>query len=312
MPVFNKEHAMKLNNKPLFGVAGFPPAFFESEYRKKRTNIFEWLNSLSLNWVELQNTYGVKMKESQAHEYRELACKYNIGISLHAPYYITLASGDPDVVKRSIERIFQCYWLADIIGAQRIIFHPGFYSGKTDEDRKKGLDQLINGLLSIKNDIPNNIYLYAETAGKCSQLGSLEEIIKICSSVPYVRPCLDLAHIHGFTHGSLTSTESIIKVMDYVEQELGKQLLMETHFHMYPVEIDKNGEKRHRAFFEKNELQQINLFSNVKDEWFYPRPEHFISAVKQKEIYPIVVCEALNSQEQGAMLMKKIYEENDI
>lgn len=302
---------MDLKNKPLFGVAGFPPAFFESEYRKKRSNIFQWLNSLSLNWVELQNTYGVKMKEEQAKEYRKLASEYNVGISIHAPYYITLASGDPDVVKRSIERIFQCYWLADVIGANRIIFHPGFFGGKTDDDRKKGLEQLINGLLSIKNDIPNNIYLYAETAGKCSQLGSLEEIIKICKAVPYVRPCLDLAHIHGFTHGSLISTESIVEIIEYVEQELGEKILDEIHFHMYPVEIDKNGEKRHRAFFEKNEIQQMNLFQN-KDEWFYPRPEHFISAIKQKKINPIVVCEALNSQEQGAMLMKKMYEESNI
>lgn len=302
---------MDLNDRPLFGVAGFPPAFFESEYRKKRSNIFQWLNSLSLNWVELQNTYGVKMKEQQAKEYRKLASEYNVGISIHAPYYITLASGNPDVVKRSIERIFQCYWLADVIGANRIIFHPGFFGGETGDDRKQGLEQLINGLLSIKNDIPNNIYLYAETAGKCSQLGSLEEIIKICNAVPYVRPCLDLAHIHGFTHGSLISTESIIEVIECVEQELGKKILDETHFHMYPVEIDKNGEKRHRAFFEKNEIQQMNLFQN-KDEWFYPRPEHFVSAIKQKKINPIVVCEALNSQEQGAMLMKKMYEESNI
>lgn len=302
---------MDLKDRPLFGVAGFPPAFFESEYRKKRSNIFQWLNSLSLNWVELQNTYGVKMKEEQAKEYRKLASEYNVGISIHAPYYITLASGDPDVVKRSIERIFQCYWLADVIGANRIIFHPGFFCGKTDDDRKKGLEQLINGLLSIKNDIPNNIYLYAETAGKCSQLGSLEEIIKICNAVPYVRPCLDLAHIHGFTHGSLISTESIAEVIECVELELGKKILDEIHFHMYPVEIDKNGEKRHRAFFEKNETQQMNLFQN-KDEWFYPRPEHFVSAIKQKKINPIVVCEALNSQEQGAMLMKKMYEGSNI
>ena len=302
---------MESNKKPIFGVAGFPPAFFESKYKKKRANVFEWLNSLSINWIELQNTYGVKMKEEQAKEYRKLAVEYDVGISIHAPYYITLASGDPDIVKRSIERIFQCYWLADIIGANRIIFHPGFYCGKTDEERKKGLHQLISGLLSIKNDIPNNIYLYAETAGKCSQLGSLEEIVEICKAVPFVRPCLDLAHIHGFTHGSLTSPESIVKTMDYIELELGRNRLVETHFHMYPVEIDKNGEKRHRAFFEKNELQQMSIFTDP-DEWFYPRPEHFVTAIKQKKICPIVVCEALNSQEQGAMLMKRLYEESNI
>ncbi len=298
---------MNTKKKTLFGVAGFPPAFFETEYRNNRLNIFEWLNSLSLNWVELQNTYGVKMKEEQAREYRKMALKYDVGISIHAPYYITLASGDKEVVKRSIERIFQCYWLADVIGASRIIFHPGFYSGKTDEERKKGLEQLIDVLISIKGDIPDDIYLYAETAGKHSQLGSIEEVVKICNAVPYVRPCLDIAHIHGFCDGSITSVESVVRLMDYVENELGRKILEETHFHMYPVEIDKNGEKRHRAFFEKQESQQMNLFSNV-DGWFYPRPEHFVSAIKQKGIFPVVVCEALNSQEQGAILMKKLYE----
>lgn len=302
---------MELNTKPSFGVAGFPPAFFESKYKTKRANIFEWLNSLSLNWVELQNTYGVKMKEEQALEYHKLSMKYGIGLSIHAPYYITLASGDPDVVKRSIERIFQCYWLSDIIGANRIIFHPGFYSGKTEKDRKNGLNKLIQELLSIKNDVPDDIYLYAETAGKCSQLGSLEEIVSICNAVPFVRPCLDLAHIHGFTHGSLTSVESIVKIMDYIEKELGREQLENTHFHMYPVEIDRNGEKRHRAFYEKKDLQQMNLFVDT-DEFFYPRPEHFVAAIKEKEIYPVVICEALNSQEQGATLMKKLYEESTL
>lgn len=301
---------MKEQNRPLFGVAGFPPAFFESEYRKKRSNIFEWLHSISLDWVELQNTYGVKMKESQAREYHDLAAKYDIGISLHAPYFVTLASGDPEVVKRSIERIFQCFWLAEIIGASRIIFHPGFYNGKSDEDRKNGLNQLIQELLSIKDDVPKGIFLYAETAGKCSQLGSLEEIVTICEAVPFVKPCLDVAHVHAFRHGSLKSTESIVETIDYVEQLLGREVLSDLHFHMYPVEVDRNGEKRHRAFFDRTGDKQMSLFEDT-DDWFYPRPEHFVSAIKQKGICPVVVCEALNSQEQGASLMKQLYEENN-
>lgn len=70
--------------RAIFGVAGFPPAFFESTYRKKRENIFEWLNKIGLDWVELQNTYGVKMKDAQAYLYKQLAQEYGIGISLHA------------------------------------------------------------------------------------------------------------------------------------------------------------------------------------------------------------------------------------
>lgn len=294
--------------KTKFGVAGFPPAFFESEYRKKRCNIFEWINSLSLNWIELQNTYGVKMKDEQALEYRYLAEKFNIGISLHAPYYITLASGDPEVVRRSVERIFQCFHLAEVIGSKRIIFHPGHFPGKTNEERERGLNQLISELQSIENDIPKDIYLYAETAGKKSQLGSVEEIVKICREVSFVRPCLDLAHVHGFTNGSLVSEESIVSILDYVEQQLGTEIWKDIHFHMYPVEIDKNGEKKHRAFHDKLDNQQLNIFSDANSSLYYPRPEHFVDAIIRKKIDPVVICEALNSQEQGARIMKDAYE----
>ena len=296
---------------PQFGVAGFPPAFFESEFKKKRENIFEWLDYLSLDWIELQNTYGVKMQNEQALKYCELARKFNIGISLHAPYYITLASGDPAVVKRSIERIFRCFHLAETINANRIIFHPGHFPGTTDGDRRNGLKQLIKHLLSIKNDIPKGIYLYAETAGKKAQLGSLKDIVQICSAVSFVKPCLDLAHVHGFTGGTLYSEESIYTVLDYVEEKLGVNALQDIHFHMYPVEVDKNGEKKHRAFNETIENQQLCLMDEAHSNIYYPRPEHFINAIKRKSMTPVIVCEALNSQESGARIMKDIYYRKD-
>lgn len=296
----------------LFGIAGFPPAFFESEFRKKRENIFQWISTLRLDWIELQCTYGVKMKESQAILYRELAEKYQIGISIHAPYYITLASADTDVVARSVERIFQAFNLANIIGATRIIFHLGHFAGTSPADRSKGLQQLIDTLNAIKDDIPDGIFLYAETAGKKSQLGSIEDIARVCMEVSYVKPCLDLAHVHGFRDGTLKSAHSIYSVLDFFECQLGRSVFDDMHFHMYPVEIDHTGEKKHRAFDEHNTNVQASLFAEMQDDLFYPRPEHFIAAIKSKDIAPVVVCEALNSQEIGARIMKDLYysEEN--
>ena len=293
--------------EPQFGVAGFPPAFFESEYRKKRVNIFAWVRSLSLDWVELQNTYGVKMKDEQALEYKRLARQHNIGISLHAPYYITLASGDADIVKRSVERIFQCFHLAEVIGSSRIIFHPGHFPGTSPKERKDGFSQLIRVLSEIKNDVPKSIFLYAETAGKRSQLGSVEEVVEICSQIHYVKPCLDMAHVHGFRNGELTSEEKIYAILDYIGDMLGKDVLADVHFHMYPVEVDKNGEKKHRAFDDIIPIQQISLIGEVNSEQYHPRPEHFIAALKKKRLSPVIVCEALNSQEKGARIMKDIY-----
>ena len=292
-----------------FGVAGFPPAFFECEYGKKRENIFQWLSKIGLDWIELQNTYGVKMKDNQAFLYRQLAASYNIGISIHGPYYITLASADKEIVERSKIRILQCYALAEKLGAKRIIFHPGHFPGKDADARKRGIEQIIKELISLEPKLPSSeIFLYPETAGKKSQIGSVQDIIEICANVKFAKPCIDVAHVHGFEGGALTTKESIIKILSLIENSLGREALMDTHFHMYPIEIDHTGEKKHRAFFDRIDNSQMNLFEEAPCwDRYYPLPEHFIGAIKEKQLCPIVVCEARNSQDSGALLMKNLY-----
>ena len=295
-----------------FGVAGFPPSFFKSEYGRKRERIFQWLAEIGLDWIELQNTYGVKMKEEQALLYKKLSDSFRIGISIHGPYYITLASADKNIVQRSKDRILQCYALAEILGAQRIIFHPGHFPGNSANDRKSGLEQIINELISLEHLLSNRgIFLYPETAGKKSQIGSVQDIITICENVSYTKPCIDVAHVHGFESGSLTTRANILNVLTQIEESLGKKALLDTHFHMYPIEIDHTGEKKHRAFHDRINEIQLDLFGDSDNcDRYYPLPEHFIDAIKEKRLKPIVVCEARDSQDSGALLLKKLYYEN--
>lgn len=292
---------------PKFGVAGFPPNFFSSAFGKKRENVFAWLNSIELDWIELQNTYGVKMKPEQARLYKDLAEYYGIGVSLHGPYYISLASNNADVLKRSRERVLQCIQLAEEIHANRIIFHPGYGPGKTEEERRTGIHQIIRELNALKNDIPKGIYLYPETAGKTSQLGSLEEILEICESVDFARPCLDLAHIHGFERGCLWTADAIANVFELVKSIFGSDYLENVHIHMYPVDFDNNGEKKHKAFSDRIENVQLSLEAEAVRDRYYPRPEDFVSTIKEFNISPVVVCEARDTQDEGARLMKKLY-----
>lgn len=287
----------------MFGVAGFPINFFSSSSGKKRENIFKWLREeLDLDLLELQCTYGIKMPKEQAIHYRSLAEKYDITLTMHAPYYISLSSKKADVVVRSKETVLKAFELANTLGVKRIIFHPG--GGY--ENREKGLDQLIDALNDLKKDIKyKDIYLYPEIGGKVNQLGSLDEIIKICKSVDYTRPCIDLAHLHAREIGSLTSKDKILEVMDKIEKELGSDILGETHFHVYPVDYTEKGEKVHKSFADKKE--EVSLFE--EDNYYYPRAEHYIEALKVKKINAFTICEAHNSQDIGAMLMKKLYEE---
>ena len=284
-------------NNTKFGIAGFPVNFFSSEYGKKRENIFKWIKEIDLDGIELQCTYGIRMKDEQAKLYMNLAKEYDLFITIHAPYYISLASLNSEVVERSKLEMVKAFELAKKLHAKRIIFHPGAGYGKTFEDRKNGLERLINALNEIKPQIDTkNIKLYPEVGGKVNQLGSLDEIIEICKKVDYARPCIDLAHLHAREIGSMTSKEKIINALNKIKTELGRKVLEETHFHVYPVDYTDKGEKIHKAFGEKDENGE-----------YMPKAQDYIDAIKELNLHPITICEAHNTQDIGAILMKKIY-----
>jgi len=283
---------------PLFGVAGFPVNFFKSEYRKNRDNIFKWLKGLDLDILELQCTYGIRMGDEQALRYKKLAEENDILLTIHAPYYVNLGSKKPQTVINSKQEIIKAFKLANLIGAGRIIFHPGGGHGKTDQDRADGIKQIIDSLNDIKSDIDTeNVKIYPEIGGKVSSLGSLDEIIRICQNVDYAYPCIDLAHLHAREQGSMCAENNIIDVLNKIENELGRDYLDNTHFHMYPVDYTIGGEKIHRAFADKDE------FNNA----YMPLANDFISAIKAKKVKPLVICEAYNTQEIGAILMRDLY-----
>ena len=284
--------------KTQFGVAGFPVGFFDSPYKKNRDNIFIWLRELGLDALELQCTYGIRMGDEQALRYKELAAEYGITLTIHAPYYVNLGSKTAQTVINSKNEIIKAFKLANLIGAGRIIFHPGGGHGKTAEDRAVGIDQLIAALNEIKPQIDTtNVKIYPEIGGKVSSLGNLDEIIKICSAVDYAYPCIDFAHLHAREQGSMTSQAKMIEVLNKVEDNLGRDALENAHFHMYPIDYTVGGEKIHRAFADKD----------ITGESYLPLATDFIAAIKAKNLNPLVICEAHNTQEIGAMLMRDIY-----
>ncbi len=292
-----------MKDKPIFGMSGFSPGFWNSPLKKNRDNIFKWTKEFGIDGVELQCTYGIRMPEDQAIRYKELAKEYGIYLSMHAPYYVSLASLKSDVVERSKEEIKKAFKLAGILGISRIIFHPG---GGYGTDRESGIKRLCNALNSIENELDTkNIKIYPEIGGKVNQLGSLDEIIEICKNVKYARPCIDFAHLHAREFGSMTSSDKMIEVMKKIEKKLGRDVLEETHFHVYPVDFNDGGEKSHKVFGEKKNNDQVSLFD--ENDEYMPKAEDYIKAIKTMKIKPITICEAHNTQDAGAKLMKDLY-----
>jgi len=267
-----------------FGPAGNPDNFFKSDLGKNRLNAPVWCRSVGLNANERQMTYGARMKEEDAIKFGKLAKENDVALSVHGPYYVVLTSDKPNVVKNSVDQLIKTAHLAKLMGAKKVVFHPGF-----GRDTKK----VIDGLKEVEPQIDNGVKILPETMGKISQLGSLNEVITICENTES-DPCIDFGHLHARTLGSLMKKEDFRKILIEIEDRLGKSVLKNLHCHFYPIEFTDKGEKVHRAVMEKNVFPQFRPFGEL---------------IKEFDMCPTLISESKNSQDIGALEMKKIMED---
>jgi deoxyribonuclease-4 len=289
-----------------FGVAGFPPAFWDSTFKKDRLNGPAWLKSIGLDLLELQMTYGPRMSEDNARSFLVRAEESAIQLTVHASYFIVLTTRDDSTVDRSYKTLEKTCHLAKLCGAKRIVLHPG----SAFDSREKAMEMFILRLNHFcKSFLPDGMLIYPETCGKRNQLGSLAEILTICEQVSSAKPCIDFGHLHAFEQGGYETPSSIEEILGKVESKLGKGASADCHFHITPMEYTVGGEKQHKAYGEMEpERLQGNLFeSNPQIRPYFPKPEHLAQVLAMKNIPAWVISECHDSQEKGALAMKKTY-----
>jgi len=167
--------------------------------------------------------------------------KSGIGpVFLHASYLPNLASPQADLLKKSIKNLADHLAIANAIGAEGLIFHPG--SGKGTA-RKKALDQEAKAMKEILKKVPGEALLIMEnTAGGGDKIGSMEDIAYLLKKVnsPRVKVCIDTAH--AFEGGMIETydTPSIKKFCDEWDAALGLE-----HIHVLHVNDSKTAYNSH-------------------------------------------------------------------
>ena len=133
-----------INIQIRFGPSGNDNLFYKQGYRSS-IDMPKWLYEMGLNAYEYSLTRGIHIEEHTAKEIGEQAAKWGISMSVHAPYYINLASQKEENRLKSIQYIVRSAEVALWIGANRVVFHPGS-SGK---DRESALKLLKNTIACI-------------------------------------------------------------------------------------------------------------------------------------------------------------------
>jgi len=212
----------------------------------------EFLASIGLDAMEYEAVRGVNISEERASKLGQLASEHGVLLSLHAPYFINLSSESKETVEQSVKRLADSLVAAEWMGAYAVVFHPGYYMSFT---KKEALEKAIQGaaraLEEARSRGAKRAWLAPETTGKVKQVGSLEEVVEMCSKLDACRPTIDWAHLYARSGGAFPKTVGdVLRAVELVEKSLGSSAVKPLHTHFSKIEFGKGGERAHRTMSE--------------------------------------------------------------
>lgn len=277
----------------IFGPAGSPEAF--SKKYKSSADMPKYLREYGLDAFEYQCGQGVRVSDALGASLKEKAAEEGITLSLHAPYFISLSSVEPEKRDKSIDYILQSAAAANKMGAKRIVIHSGSCSKISREEALSlAKDTLSRARKAAVEAGFEDIIFCPETMGKFNQLGNLEEVLELCRLDESFLPTIDFGHLNARTLGGVNSKEAFEHILSEIEAKLGSDRLKRFHSHFSKIEYTEGGgEKRHLTF---------------EDTLYGPDFEPLMELIAKKNLSPTFICESAGTQDADALAMKKSYQ----
>lgn len=222
-----------------FGTAGSDENFYEKGY-KLSEQMPKYLSELGLELYEYQCGRGVKISDERARLLKEESTKYNIELSLHAPYYISLSTQEEDKKQNTIKYILDSAIAAKKIGANKIVVHAG---SLLNLDREYAVDCACELLKRANDKLEEeglfDIIICPETMGKINQLGDSKEIIKMCKQNDKFIPTIDFGHLNSRGLGCLKEEKDFENELKLYIDELGIEKMKHFHCHFSKQEFSR-------------------------------------------------------------------------
>jgi deoxyribonuclease-4 len=270
-----------------FGPAGYP-----SEAKGKPKRVFEIFSEAGVDAFEFAAVHGLRTKEDKARVIGDLAREHDVSMSLHAAYYISLASKSQEIRERSKGRLRKALRYAPLMAVKRIVFHPGTYGGLSREDAFTVIRDSLCEVWEDAGYLGKGAFLAPEIAGKIGAFGSVDQIIRLCQEVEGCIPTIDWAHLYARSQGQINDRENYLEILNRFENELGDSFVKNMHFHVSGIIYTEKGESAHRP---------------MGDEWG-PEILPLVEVVREIGYKPIFISESPNPL-TGALYVKYLFEE---
>lgn len=277
-----------------FGPSGNSDSFY-TEGHKHTVEAFEWIAGMGLNAYEYSFGRGVRLKQETAQEIGKKAAEAEVVLSVHAPYYINLATVEPDKAEANVRYLAESAQAAVWMGARRVVFHAGSQGMLSKEEAFARAKQALEAVVdALKNEGLWEVELCPETMGRIKQIGDLEEVIELCGIDERIVPAIDFAHLHARGRGAINSEEDYARILDRLSDKLGGYRAKRFHVHFARIEYTAAGEKMHRTF---------------ADTQFGPDFRPLARLIAKRGLEPVLICESKGTMAEDAADMKRQYTE---
>lgn len=274
-----------------FGPSGFCDEFLE-KYSKSE-EVPSWLVEHDLDAYEYAFNKGVRITDEKAIKLGEVFKEKGIELSVHAPYFINFANPDDVMADKSKGYIIDSLAKMKLMGAKRLVFHPGSLTKNTREKAFELVMKRLKELSSLLKEYDfEGMYICPETMGKHGQVGTVEEVAQMCAIDDMFIPTLDFGHINSYTLGGLKTYDDYVEVFKTLEKYIGERY-KKVHIHFSKIMYGPKGELKHLTFEE--------------DEEYGPDFEILAKVLKDLEIDATIICESRGSQTADSVKMKKIF-----
>ncbi len=175
---------------------------------------------------------------------KHLAASRIQAVYLHASYLVNLASPVKLNWDKSVKSLIEHLKIAELIGADGLIFHVG---SKGESDREDAIKRVTEGMRLVLKDASGKAKLVLEnSAGGGNKIGNIpEDIGEILQALdsPRAAVCLDTAH--AFEAGQIEAYTPLLvkKFFDHWDKHIGLKNIVALHANDSMTKFDSHHDR---------------------------------------------------------------------
>jgi deoxyribonuclease-4 len=212
-------------------------------------DVAAWLAAEGYGAVEIGFVSGFWLSYDDAPELAAVLRERDIVVSVHAPLAAFMGHIEREKkFKMALGMLDHTAGLAKAVGAEVIVFHPGFLLGR---DREQTIHDVVDQLGDLRARLESKDRLVpfgVEVMGRVRDFGSIDDVIEIARQVDFVRPVLDFAHMHATSDGAYTDVDSFASALEAADDvmEPGEPF----HIHFSDIAYANRNETKHLPYGE--------------------------------------------------------------